>query len=261
MVDLRRAVLATAALVYLTVLLGVSTKAAGAGLACNARWPLCDGGLLDLFPATVPSAFEWLHRVVAGVTGLAILGTVALAWREGASRGVRYATTAGLVLTPVQVYLGRETVLEFTSPVLAAHYWVAMGIFGSFAVAAALVSRDRLGPRAARRALALAALLVPLQVALSPLVVDAYSPPVQAGHYAVTLAVFAAAVVAAVARPGRRVVRYGVWTGLAGLPVLVAVGRQVLADPGLAVVYEALALGLFLAFAGAAVLARADGTT
>jgi cytochrome c oxidase assembly protein subunit 15 len=44
MARFRRAVTATAVLVYLTVLLGVSTKAAGAGLACAARWPLCDGG-------------------------------------------------------------------------------------------------------------------------------------------------------------------------------------------------------------------------
>jgi cytochrome c oxidase assembly protein subunit 15 len=260
MARFRRALTVTAVLVYLTVLLGVSTKAAGAGLACDARWPLCDGGFLDLFPATVPSAFEWAHRVVAGVTGLAILGSVAWAWRTDAARGVRYATALGLVLTPVQVYLGRQTVLLFTSPILAAHYWVAMGIFGSFAVATALAWRDELDVGHARWALALAAALVPLQVAFGPLVVARYSPPVQALHYAVTLLLFAAVVVAVVG--GWRALgtagRAGVAAALALLPVLVALGRSVLANAGLVPVYEAVAATLFVAVVVGGLSARFD---
>lgn len=253
MVRLRRVVAATTLLVYLTVLLGVSTKAAGAGLACHARWPVCDGGLLNLFPASVPSAFEWVHRLVAGVTGLAILGTAALAWRRDAAATVRYAATLGLVLTPVQVYLGRQTVLVFSSPILAAHYWVAMGIFGSFALATVAAYRDALDAGHARRALALAVVLVPVQVAVGPLWVDTYSPPVQALHYAVTLALFAAMLVATVAGwPTLDSGRYALAVGLAALPVLVSLGRSVLAAPDLVLVYEGVAVLLFLAVVVAA---------
>ncbi|MFB6121138.1 MAG: COX15/CtaA family protein [Halobacteriaceae archaeon] len=257
MARFRSAVTATAALVFLTVLLGVSTKAAGAGLACNARWPLCDGGFLNLFPATVPSAFEWLHRVVAGVTGLAILGTAALAWHDGESRAIRSATTLGLALTPVQVYLGRQTVTVFSDPILAAHYWTAMGIFGSFAVATTLAWRDALTPTHARRALLAAAVLVPVQVAVGPLVVATYTPPVQALHYAITLLLFAAIYVAAtVGWETFGPEKYAVAGALALTPVLVSVGRAIFVSPSLVPVYELVAAVMFVALAGAAVATR-----
>jgi len=257
MARFRTAVTATSVLVFLTVLLGVSTKAAGAGLACNARWPLCDGGFLNLFPATVPSAFEWLHRVVAGVTGLAILGTAALAWYDGERRAIRYATLLGLALTPVQVYLGRQTVTVFSDPILAAHYWTAMGIFGSFAVATTLAWRDALTPTVARRSLLVAAVLVPVQVAVGPLVVATYTPPVQALHYAVILLLFAAAYVGAAA--GWKTFgpeKYAVALALALTPVLVSLGRSVFQSTSLIPVYEAVAAVMFLALAGAAVASR-----
>lgn len=188
--------------VSLTILLGVATKATGSGLACNARWPLCNGGVLDLFPADLPSFFEWIHRVVAGLTGFVILGTAVATWRRDVSRRVRQAATVGVVLLPVQVLLGRETVLSFTLPVLAAHFWTAFAIFASFAVATALTWREALTPRRLRAGALAAATLVPLQVLLHPPVVTGYTPTVQTLQYAVTLSTFALAVAVAVA--GRR---------------------------------------------------------
>lgn len=248
---------ATTGLVFLTVLLGVATKAAGAGLACNARWPVCDGGLLNLFPATVPSFFEWIHRVVAGVTGFAILGSAVLAWRQNVPDGARRAVTLGLVLLPVQVLLGRETVLQYTAPVLQAHFWVAFTIFACFASAAALTWRASLGPRRLQAAALAGAALVPAQVLLHPPVVTRYTPTVQTLQYAVTLAVFALVMAIALAGPRHLPRRRG--HALAALvlvhPPLVFAGRHLFAPAsallaGYALLAVALVGGLLAAAVG-----------
>ena len=240
----------TTALVYVTILLGVSTKATGSGLACNASWPLCDGGILNLFPASMPSFFEWFHRLVAGVTGLFILGTAVAAWRGATeSRLVRWAATVGLILLPIQVLLGRATVLEFTSSILALHYWTAMGIFGSFVVATVAAWHDSFTLAHVRRALLLAVVLVPVQVLFGPQVVLSYSPPVQAAHYAVTLLLFAAVLLAAMVgwQALDETVRYALALALVLVPVLVLLGRNVLRDPAswLVLAHDGVALVLF----------------
>lgn len=242
-----RLIAVTTVLVVLTVLLGVATKATGAGLACRARWPVCDGGILNLFPQSFPSFFEWIHRVVAGVAGIAILGSGVAAWRGSVGRRIRIAVTLGVVLLPVQVLLGRETVLTYTIPVLAAHFWVAMVIFASFAVASVLTWRAALTPGRLRAVAAAGGLLVPAQVLLYPPFVARFTPPVQTLQYAVTLAVFATAAAVAVAGrdhlAGRRA---RVAVALPAIhPLVVLVGRQLLAPtPTTLALYGVLAVTL-----------------
>jgi len=242
---------------FLTVLLGVSTKATGAGLACEARWPVCDGGFLNLFPQSVPSVFEMVHRVVAGVTGLFILATAAVAWLDGHARGVRVAATAAVVLLPVQVFLGRQTVLEFTGPVLFLHYWVAMGIFAGAVVAATLVYRDVVTARAYRRALAVAAVAQPVVVLFGAQVLSRYTPPVQTAHYAVSLTVLAALAFAVVGGASALDARAR-WLGaaaLAAFPVQIALGRVAVGGADDAVLTaHAIAIGLVFVLAVAAAL-------
>lgn len=264
--EYRHLVAATAVLTYATILLGVSTKATGSGLACNANWPLCDGGLLNLFPATAPSFFEWFHRVVAAVTGFFILGSAVGAWRGvGSDRVVKWAATLGLVLLPIQVTLGRETVFQYTPLVLAAHYWVAMSIFGSFVVVTVRTWQGAFEARHVTYALALALALVPVQAMLGPQFVSSYTAPVQATHYGVMLAFFAALLVAAVA--GWRyfasgLVRAAVALALVLLPIQILFARQ------LAWSYEfwaqtahaAVTVGLFAALLVALVGFRRAGT-
>lgn len=252
----------TVVLLFATILLGVATKAAGAGLACNANWPLCDGGLLNLFPATVPSFFEWIHRVVAMVAGFAVLGTALLAWLGATSDDrVRYAVTAGLALLPIQVMLGRETVLQYELTILSLHYWTAIAIFALFVVAAVLVWADRLPTAGAIYALWFGAGLVPLQVALSPLFVSSYSQPVQTAQYAVTLSLITCVALAAVLVRRRFADRLAsrLVAVAPGLAVLVmAFGRPV-GEITYASVTDVLYLGtatlLFLTLAAAAAVA------
>ena len=121
----------TTGLTFALILLGVYTAAAGAGLSCGARWPLCNGAVFGLFPANWPSFIEWFHRLVAMVTGFFILGTTYVAWRHGKSRRTRIASTVALVVLPVQVLLGGATVKVYTALVQVTHHAAALVIFAA----------------------------------------------------------------------------------------------------------------------------------
>lgn len=122
----------TTALTFLLILLGVYTAAAGAGLACSGQWPLCDGGVL---PRSLPSFIEWGHRLVAMITGIAILGTAIGSWLAYDEPKVRLSVATALVATPIQVLLGGATVLQYTPVVQTAHHGTALVIFGGLLAA------------------------------------------------------------------------------------------------------------------------------
>lgn len=191
---------ATLVLVAATILLGVAAKATGSGLACEANWPQCDAGPFNLFPANLPSFYEWIHRFVAMFAGFAIIGSAVAAWRlPDIDTRVASLVVLGMVLTPIQVYLGRETVLVYEMDILSLHFWTAILIFGLFVVATVLVWRSALGAETVTAAFGLGLLSVPLHIALSPTdlgVVSEYSPTVQLLQYGVTLALIAAVIVA-----------------------------------------------------------------
>jgi len=121
---------ATTGLTFGLILLGVYTGAIGAGLACEARWPLCDGWM-GLFPATWPSFVEWFHRFVAMITGFAILGTTVAAWRGGYENRIRYGSAVALAVLPVQVLLGANTILFYGPVAQVLHHTAALTILVS----------------------------------------------------------------------------------------------------------------------------------
>src|SRR6056297_4285572 len=102
----------TTGFTFALILLGVYTGAAGAGLSCGAKWPLCDGWM-GLFPANWASFVEWFHRLVAMITGFAILGSTIAAWRGDYSSRIKYATAVATVVLPVQILLGANTIINF----------------------------------------------------------------------------------------------------------------------------------------------------
>jgi cytochrome c oxidase assembly protein subunit 15 len=130
--DLRfRHLAATAAgMTFVLILLGVYTAAAGAGLSCGARWPLCNG-FLGLFPANWPSFIEWFHRLFAMLTGFVILGTTYAAWRYTADRRIRWASALALLVLPAQIVLGGLTVTVYAQAIQVAHHSAALLIFGA----------------------------------------------------------------------------------------------------------------------------------
>lgn len=181
----------TAALTYVLILLGVYTAAVGAGLSCAGRWPLCDGAVFGLFPANFPSFVEWFHRLVAMIVGFLILGSAYATYRGDASRIATVAMGLVLVLLPVQILLGAETVLSYEVLVLIAHFSTAIVIF-SLLVAVAVAA---VGPSAIRveriRWLAVVMLLaVPILVAVSPSFVRVHDVPYQIAYNGIGLGIY-----------------------------------------------------------------------
>ena len=131
MVRFRHLAAATTGMTFTLILLGVYTAAAGAGLSCGARWPLCNGAVFGLFPANWPSFIEWFHRLVAMVTGFMILGTTYAAWRYREESRLTRASGLALVVLPVQVVLGGLTVTRYTIPIQVAHHATALVIFAA----------------------------------------------------------------------------------------------------------------------------------
>ena len=140
----RRLVALTTALTFLLLLVGVFTKEVGADLTCGMNWPLCDGAVYGLFPANLPSAVEWFHRLLALVVGLLILY---LLYRLSRDRGwgdrVTRAVTVAVLLLPVQALLGALTVTKarfgLTSllagaAISVAHYATGVALFTALVV-------------------------------------------------------------------------------------------------------------------------------
>ncbi len=167
----------TVVLVAGTIILGVAARTTGSGLACDANWPVCDGGFLNLLPQGQPSFWEWIHRVVAMLAGFAIIGSAIAAIRSAnVDNRIAGLVTAGMILTPIQVYLGRETVLSYELTILNFHFWTAILIFILFVVALVLTWQAQLGTKHVSLALGLAAVTVPVQVLLSPLFIQQNTP-------------------------------------------------------------------------------------
>lgn len=238
----------TVVLTGFLVLVGVFTAAEGAGLTCGQRWPLCDGPLGGLLPANYLSFVEWFHRVVAGVTGLVVLGQTVQVWRTGQPPRVRYATTFALVVLPVQVLLGMFTVTTYEWLVLVAHFAAAATIFGALVLAAAWAYESTMERTAvrARYASLVAAGLAPVTAVLSPRLVFTYGTALQVVYYAFALALFAALLAATA---WLRAERSQAITGLAALVTggLLVVGRQSYPEEGTVAYATVAALALVLA--------------
>jgi cytochrome c oxidase assembly protein subunit 15 len=126
----------TTALTFALILLGVYTGAIGAGLTCAGRWPFCDGWL-GLFPANWPSFVEWFHRLVAMITGFFILGTAYAAWRGEQSRRIVGASVVAVVVLPVQILLGANTIFNFGVLAQVLHHAAALAILVALVAATA----------------------------------------------------------------------------------------------------------------------------
>jgi len=195
---LRSLLLATTATTYALILIGIYTAATGAGLTCEARWPLCDGAVFGLFPANWPSFIEWFHRLIAMIAGFLVIGAGWGAWRWQSDRRVRLAVGLALVLFPVQALLGAGTVLQYTVVYLTAHLSTALVIFASLTLATLWsYGDDVVSVARVRYTLFAVVAAVPVMFALSPGVLLVHTPPVQVGYNAAGLLAFTGFVIVA----------------------------------------------------------------
>ena len=252
--DLRRLLLVTTVTTALTALIGVITATAGAGLTCEARWPLCDGAVFGLFPANFMSFIEWFHRLVAMITGLLILGSTLTAWRRDSRRRVRFATLAALFFTPLQVVFGAFTVLVhefvfgYSVLVLTLHFGLASLILGLFVAATvwAYTETTSISPTEIRQAGTFALLGFPVMVALTPRLFFTFGEIVQFVYYGIGFGMFAALVV--VALWGREIGIRAV-TAAGSSAAVLTIGQLILARRAFGNRGQLLILGLsFVAF-------------
>jgi heme a synthase len=131
------------ALALLAMVTAAVTAKSGASLACS-TWPLCDGAVVpDLADPLVRVHFA--HRVLALLTGLALVALAVAAWRTR----LRAHATAALLLVATQIGLG-ALVIILQVPVWKAVLHQAVGVL-TFAVVTALLWRatGAPGPRVA----------------------------------------------------------------------------------------------------------------
>lgn len=107
-----------AAMTYLMIVMGAVVCVTGSGAGCP-DWPACYGGIVP--PMETTAVIEYLHRVVAGVTLLVMIGAAILSWQQHRSiRWLRWPLTFAVVLTLVVSGFGATAVLRGLSPPLAA---------------------------------------------------------------------------------------------------------------------------------------------
>ncbi len=157
------------------IVLGALVRAHEAGLACP-DWPLCFGQLVPRMNLKV--GFEYSHRVLAGSVSLLFVALAVLALRRPLTRRAsRDLLLAGAVLLGVQILLGALTVWKLLAAWTVTSHLITGNAFALtlLLTACALHDAARPVPRAqapasARRALAVVAVLLALQMLLGGLV-------------------------------------------------------------------------------------------
>ncbi len=132
MTRFQKLVAATLAMTLALVIVGVMVRATGSGLGCP-DWPFCYGQVIP--PLEFKAWAEWIHRLIAAVIGIMVLGIVVLAVVDHRDRRGLVAASVGVVaLVAFQAWLGRETVrLGNSGASVTAHLAAAMAVAGLLA--------------------------------------------------------------------------------------------------------------------------------
>jgi protoheme IX farnesyltransferase len=128
----QRLAAATVIASFVLVVIGVAVRATGSGLACP-HWPGCfEGQFLPGLDAGFQVWVEWIHRSVAALIGVLILGMAALALLDHRERrSILWPSLAAVLLVGFQAYLGARTVqLGNTGESVTAHLAAAMALVG-----------------------------------------------------------------------------------------------------------------------------------
>ena len=127
----------SAALAYALAVLGSWVRINEAGMACP-DWPLCHGVLIPTFTGGV--IWEWLHRLVALVEGVMLVGVLITGWRvRNRIAGVVPTLIALVVIFGVQVGVGGATVRLGNSPISVVIHWgTAMALLATLTALAVL---------------------------------------------------------------------------------------------------------------------------
>jgi heme A synthase len=119
-----RVAMLTAALTFPLLIVGSYVAGAGYGLACSG-WPLCNN---ELFPSTDATSVQvvFMHRLLALLTGLALLALLFILMRSPSTAAVRQLAIAALAVFGLQSLVGAANVwTELAEGVSGAHLALA----------------------------------------------------------------------------------------------------------------------------------------
>jgi heme a synthase len=127
----------SAVLAYALAVLGSWVRINEAGMSCP-DWPLCHGALVPSFAGGV--IWEWLHRLVALLEGLLLIGVLFAGWRvRRRIAGVGPALVLLVAIFLAQVAVGGATVHLGNSPnSVVLHWGIAMALLATLTVLAVL---------------------------------------------------------------------------------------------------------------------------
>lgn len=125
---------------YVQAILGALVSSNYAGLVCP-DFPTCNGSLIPPFEGLV--RFQFMHRLGAVVSSIAVIGVCVAAIGKTLSRRARSAFRILPMLLVLQIFLGVGSVL-YNLPLLmsVAHLGTAAALFGMLLVATYEVRRS-----------------------------------------------------------------------------------------------------------------------
>jgi heme o synthase len=136
MTRFQRLALLTAATTYLLIVIGAIVRSTGSGMGCP-DWPTCHGSLIPPLGDTA-AWIEWVHRSVAVLVGLLVLGTAVVAWLDYRRvRSIVLGSVVALILVVFQAYLGKVTVdTNNAGETVTAHLATALALLAVLAFVA-----------------------------------------------------------------------------------------------------------------------------
>jgi heme o synthase len=139
----RYLLLATAIIAFLMMMVGYVVRFDGVEGACP-DWPTCYGQAA--FPADLAGRWEMIHRGLAGLAGLLVLGAAAWAWRTKESGLMRGLLSVAAIVMGIEGVAGGVMVLYGSNPWLSVLHlglaMVSMSLIVAATSAAFLVGRD-----------------------------------------------------------------------------------------------------------------------
>jgi protoheme IX farnesyltransferase len=115
------------------VIVGVVVRATESGMGCP-DWPFCYGQVIPPL-GDFKAWAEWIHRLIAAVIGILVLGIAVVAVLDHRDRASLLVPSIGAVaLVGFQAWLGEETVrLGNSGPSVTAHLATALAVVGLLA--------------------------------------------------------------------------------------------------------------------------------
>jgi heme A synthase len=118
-----RLAMLTAAVAFVTLVLGSYISNTNAALACDG-WPLCNGSAVPRGDSAV--GLHWLHRLVAGALGLLLLATIWAAFDQRRGRALQRLSIAAGVIYVMQALVGAANIwTELREDVVVTHLTLA----------------------------------------------------------------------------------------------------------------------------------------